>query len=425
MTRSLAALAITTLLGAPAAAQLLPPPGDGDIRVVYWDLLKQTEVWLTLEPRSPAGERAPLLTFTDRFRGRRPAGPRREVEVRAYVGTFWAPRAELWLLADGQRIEFGSGARQLGFVSGAPSDFLSETISIEMLKQIGAAERVTGVVLGFEVELTAAQRQALRMFLVRVLSDDPAPQPRPFGAARPGDGRTDVAVGAGRGGRPGESRLDLLRDNAAVVREIGRRLAGCRGILVVVTNPVDVLTQVLAEAAGLPLDRVIGTGTMLDTARLRHVVGRALRLDPRSVHGLVVGEHGDSEVVLWSGARVGGVPLRSWPGWAPGQEPRLAEEVRTAAYEIIRRKGATNHAIGLVTAELLRCMLRGERRVLTVSRVQEGVLGLRGVALSMPTVVGADGAVEVLAPEMSGDERARLEASAGVLRRAFEQLRAA
>jgi L-lactate dehydrogenase len=234
-----------------------------------------------------------------------------------------------------------------------------------------------------------------------------------------------VVISAGRGGRPEESRLDLLRDNAALIRDIGRRLAGCRGILVVVTNPVDVLTQVLTEASGLPPDRVIGTGTMLDTARLRHVIGRALGLDPRSVHALVVGEHGDTEVVLWSGARIGGVPLRSWPGWSAGQEPLLAEEVRTAAYEIIRRKGATNHAIGLVTAELLRCMLRGERRVLTVSRVQDGVSGLRGVALSMPTVVGAEGAVQVLAPEMSGDERQRLEASAGTLRRAFEQLRAA
>jgi L-lactate dehydrogenase len=234
-----------------------------------------------------------------------------------------------------------------------------------------------------------------------------------------------VVISAGRGSRPEESRLDLLRDNAAVVRDIGRRLAGCRGILVVVTNPVDVLTQVLTEASGLPPDRVIGTGTMLDTARLRHVIGRALGLDPRSVHALVVGEHGDTEVVLWSGARIGGVLLRSWPGWSAGQEPLLAEEVRTAAYEIIRRKGATNHAIGLVTAELLRCMLRGERRVLTVSRVQDGVPGLDGVALSMPTVVGADGAVQVIAPEMSGDERQRLEASAGTLRRAFEKLKAA
>jgi L-lactate dehydrogenase len=234
-----------------------------------------------------------------------------------------------------------------------------------------------------------------------------------------------VVIAAGRGGRPGESRLDLARDNVQIVRDIATRIRDYPGDSIVVTNPVDVLTQVMAEASGLPLGRVIGTGTMLDTVRLRHVIGRSLRLDPRSVHALVVGEHGDTEVVLWSGARVGGVPLRSWPGWAPEQEPRLAEEVRTAAYEIIRRKGATNHAIGLVTAELLRCMLRGERRVLTVSRVQEGVLGLREVALSMPTVVGSDGAVQVLAPDMSEDERARLEESARVLRKAFQDTRTA
>jgi L-lactate dehydrogenase len=234
-----------------------------------------------------------------------------------------------------------------------------------------------------------------------------------------------VVISAGRGSRPGESRLALLRENAALVGELGRRLAGCRAILVVVTNPVDVLTRVMAVASGLPPGRVLGTGTMLDTARLRQMVGRAINLDPRSIHALVVGEHGDSEVVLWSGARVGGVPLRSWPGWGPAREAQLADEVRMAAYEIIRRKGATNHAIGFVTAELLRCMLRGERRVLTVSRVQDGVPGLRGVALSMPTIVGAEGACDVLVPEMSSDERDRLDASAAVLRKAFEELESA
>ncbi len=234
---------------------------------------------------------------------------------------------------------------------------------------------------------------------------------------------TDVAVvSAGRGGRPEESRLDLLRGNAAIVREIGRRFVGYRGTIVMVTNPVDVLTRVMVEASGLPPARVLGTGTMLDTARLRHVLGRVLRLDPHSVHAQVVGEHGDSEVVLWSGARAGGVPLRSWPGWTPERESGVAEEVRTAAYEIIRRKGATNHAIGLTTAELLRCMLRGERRVLTVSRVQEGALGLRGVALSLPAVVGVEGATEVVEPDMNEEERARLEQSADVLRKAFQQL---
>ena len=231
-----------------------------------------------------------------------------------------------------------------------------------------------------------------------------------------------VVVTAGRGGKPTESRLDLLRDNAKIIRTIGQQLAGCRGTIVMVTNPVDVLTQVMTEASGLPPSRVLGTGTMLDTARLRHALGRVLQLDPRSVHAQVVGEHGDSEVVLWSAASVGGVSLHDWPGWSRDREPAIAEEVRTAAYEIIRRKGSTNHAIGLVTANLLRCMLRGERRVLTVSRVQDGQHGFSGVAFSLPTIVSAEGAVEVILPDMDADERQLLEHSAEVLKQAAAQV---
>ena len=231
-----------------------------------------------------------------------------------------------------------------------------------------------------------------------------------------------VVVAAGRGGRPGETRLELLRENAAVVSDIAGKLKGCRGTIVMVTNPVDVLTRVMTEVSGLPPARVVGTGTMLDTSRLKHVVSQAVHVDPHSVHAHVVGEHGDSEVVLWSAARIAGLPLRDWPGWHADREPALAEEVRRAAYEVIRRKGATNHAIGLVTADLLRCLLRDERRVLTVSRVQEGALGLRNVALSLPAVVGARGAADVLEPEMNGDERQALMQSADVLRRAGEGL---
>jgi L-lactate dehydrogenase len=225
-----------------------------------------------------------------------------------------------------------------------------------------------------------------------------------------------VVIAAGRGGGPAESRLELLQQNAAIVREISAGLAGIRGFIVVVTNPVDVLTLVATEASGLPPRRVFGTGTMLDTARLRQVLGRELQIDPRSVHAQVVGEHGDSEVVLWSGARLGGRALRTLEGWTREREQTLAEEVRTAAYQIIRRKGATNHAIGLVTAALLRWALRGERRVLTVSRVQEGALGLSGVALSLPTVVGRAGAEQVIEPELDASEREALEASAEILR---------
>jgi L-lactate dehydrogenase len=231
-----------------------------------------------------------------------------------------------------------------------------------------------------------------------------------------------IVIAAGRGGRAGETRLQLLNDNVALARDLGRRLRGARGVVIVVTNPVDVLTRALTEVSGLPPARVLGTGTMLDTARLKQVLAESLDVDPRSIHAQVVGEHGDSEVVLWSSARVGGVRLRDWPGWRPDREPAWAEQVRRAAYEIIRRKGATNHAIGLVTADLLKGLLRDERRVLTVSRVQEGVAGLRGVALSLPAVVGADGAAQVLEPEMSADERAALERSAAVLQAATDGL---
>ena len=234
-----------------------------------------------------------------------------------------------------------------------------------------------------------------------------------------------VVVAAGRNSKPGESRLDLLRDNAKLVAEIGKTLAGFEGIVVIVSNPVDVLVRVMAAASGLPLSRVLGTGTMLDTARLRQMLGQQLAVDTHSIHAQVLGEHGDSELVAWSGARVGGVPLRDWPGWSTASEERLAHEVKRAAYEVIQRKGATNHAIGLVTASLLHCLLRGERRVLTVSRVQDGAFGLHGVALSLPTLMSAEGGIEVLEAGLDDAERAALAQSAEVLAQAFQSLTAA
>jgi L-lactate dehydrogenase len=225
-----------------------------------------------------------------------------------------------------------------------------------------------------------------------------------------------VVVAAGRGSRPGETRLDLLRDNARIVSEICSQLKSLRGLLLVVTNPVDVLTFVATQASGLPAERVLGTGTMLDTARLRQVLGRELRVEPRSIHAQVIGEHGDSEVVLWSGVQLGGTRLRDWPGWQPEREVAIATEVRRAAYEIISRKGATNHAIGLTTAALLKWALRGERRILTVSRVQAGAVGVHGVAVSLPCIVGSDGCSQVIEPDMSDAERSAFERSVLVLR---------
>lgn len=231
-----------------------------------------------------------------------------------------------------------------------------------------------------------------------------------------------VVIAAGRAGTAGQSRLELLRDNTALIRELAPRFGRYRGIVVLVTNPVDALTYVFQRASGLPPERVIGTGTLLDTARLRQVLGRELGLDARSVHAQVVGEHGDSEVVLWSSATVGGIALRDWPGWQTSREAALAEEVRTAAYEVIKRKGATNHAIGLVTAALLRWLLRGESRVITVSRVQPASSGLGDVALSLPCIVSARGAASVLTPAMDDDELVRLRRSAEILRKAIAEV---
>jgi L-lactate dehydrogenase len=230
---------------------------------------------------------------------------------------------------------------------------------------------------------------------------------------------SDVVIfSAGRGGRPGESRLDLLKDNVNVVRNIGRRLSDSRGIIIIVSNPVDILTKAMTEVSGLPTSRVIGTGTMLDTSRLRQRLAGRLNIDARSIHAYVIGEHGDSEIVLWSSARIGGRSLRSLPSWNSRDEAQISEEVRRAAYEIIRRKGATNHAIGLVTADLIRSVVRDEHRVLTVSRLQEGVKGMEDVAFSMPAIVSAKGAGEVLEPELDELETRALAHSVKVLREA-------
>jgi L-lactate dehydrogenase len=231
-----------------------------------------------------------------------------------------------------------------------------------------------------------------------------------------------VVITAGRGGGPSETRLELLRDNAAIISDLAHQFGDYEGIVVVVTNPVDVLTWVFQRESGLTPERVIGTGTMLDTTRLRQILGRELQVDPRSVHAQVIGEHGDSEVCVWSGAVVGGTRIRRWPTWSREREEDIETEVRKAAYRIIERKGSTNHAIGMVTANLLRGMLRDERRVLTVSRVQDGARGIDDVALSLPAIVGADGAIEVLEPELDTDESAGLEHSASVLRAAIDSV---
>ncbi len=228
-----------------------------------------------------------------------------------------------------------------------------------------------------------------------------------------------IVITAGRGGSPTESRLDLLNDNIKIARDISNQLAGYKGMLVIVANPVDILTYFYQKFTGLPSGRVIGTGTFLDTARLREMVGRRLNVDPRSVHAKVIGEHGDSEVVLWSEANIGGISLREWKGWKQSYESEIAEKVKRAAYDIIKKKGATNHAIGLVTATLLKWILRGERRVITLSTALNGPFGLSDLAISLPSLVSENGVEEVLEVTMDESEKTAFLHSADVIRQAI------
>lgn len=231
-----------------------------------------------------------------------------------------------------------------------------------------------------------------------------------------------IVVTAGRGGSGKETRIQLLQDNIGIAREISRKLVGYTGILIVVANPVDVLTYFYQKYTAIPAHRVIGTGTLLDTSRLREAIATRLNIEPKTIHAHVVGEHGDSELVLWSRAAIGGLNLRDWSEWKRPFEKEIEEEVRTAAYEIIRRKGATNHAIGLVTAELLKWIFRGERRVVTLSSVLSGEYGLSELAISLPVIISENGVDRVLEMELKEEETMRLKKSAEVIKDAIRSV---
>jgi len=231
-----------------------------------------------------------------------------------------------------------------------------------------------------------------------------------------------IVITAGRGGKPNETRLDLLKGNIKIAESIARELKGYEGILIVVANPVDVLTFFYQKFTKLPVSRVIGTGTMLDTARLRDAIGRKINIDPKSIHANVIGEHGDSEVTVWSRAMAGSIPIRTWEGWKAQYELEISDAVRCAAYEIIKRKGATNHAIGLVTATLLKWILRGEKRLVNVSSVINNQYGLKDVALSLPTVIGDNGIDKVFEIAIAEEERERLIKSAETLKEAINSI---
>ncbi|MFO8034375.1 MAG: L-lactate dehydrogenase [Candidatus Bipolaricaulota bacterium] len=235
-----------------------------------------------------------------------------------------------------------------------------------------------------------------------------------------------VVLTAGASQRPGETRMDLLRRNAAVFSDIVPRVAG-QGILLVATNPVDVMSQVAWKLSGLPSRQVVGSGTVLDTARFRHLLGRAVGVDPRNVHAYIIGEHGDSEVAAWSRTTVAGVPLdefclRTACPVSTVDREGIFEATRGAAQDIISRKGATYYAVAAALSRITDAILHNQHAVLSVSTLAPSALGLGEVYLSLPAVVGRDGVERVVPLPLSPDEQQALERSAAVLRQAVDEL---
>lgn len=238
--------------------------------------------------------------------------------------------------------------------------------------------------------------------------------------------RADIAViAAGASPKAGESRLDLLSANIGIVREI---IAGLKrhkfdGIILMITNPVDILTQVAQEESGLPASRVIGSGTVLDTARLRAILSDELKIEGRSIHAYIIGEHGESEVATWCAARIGGAPLVDFctPDCPDFDDMLIA--VRRSAPEIVNRKGYTSFAVGTCVNRICEAILRDERTILPVSVMTSGQYGISGVYLSLPSIVGRSGIEKIVELPLSDDERKGLLKSAAILKAVYENLK--
>ncbi|HIK21354.1 MAG TPA: L-lactate dehydrogenase [Synechococcus sp. M44_DOE_062] len=234
-----------------------------------------------------------------------------------------------------------------------------------------------------------------------------------------------VILTAGAKQRPGETRLDLVQRNVEIFKSlIPALMAHCPDtLLLVVSNPVDIMTYVSLKLSGLPAGQVIGSGTVLDTARFRYLLAERLGVDPRSLHAYIIGEHGDSEVAVWSKVNIAGTPIGELsPEWDPAHLGDIFERVRNAAYEIIRRKGATSYAIGLGVTQIVQALLRDQHRVLTVSSLTQGEYDLPEVCLSLPRVVGRQGVERTLAMSLTEIERKQLHHSAHILRRIIEDI---
>lgn len=232
-----------------------------------------------------------------------------------------------------------------------------------------------------------------------------------------------IIITAGANQKPGETRLDLVQKNTAIyqsiILEIVKRDFG--GILLIVSNPVDILTYVALKLSGLPEKRVLGSGTVLDTARLKYALGEHLGVDSRSVHSFIIGEHGDSEIAAWSSTNVSGIPLNEFCEMRghfnhDAAMDAIAEKVKNSAYEIISKKQATYYGIAMSVKRICECIVRNERSILPVSAMMHGEYGIEDITLSMPAIVGIGGVETHVPIALSEEEAEKLVESAKKLK---------
>jgi len=239
-----------------------------------------------------------------------------------------------------------------------------------------------------------------------------------------------IVITAGAAQQKGETRLDLLRKNSTIMESIVDDIVAqnSRAVLLVVTNPVDILTKIALERSGMPREKVIGSGTVLDTSRFRFQLSQKLDVHVGNVHGYILGEHGDSEFAAWSMSNIAGVPVSNYrkvkniDDWET-QQKEIEQRVRESAYHIIDYKGATNFAVGLALVQIVGAILKNQKRVLTVSYHLQGEYNLNDVCLSVPCMLSQDGVEAVISADLPPNEQLLLEKSAQLLTDEYRKLK--
>ena len=306
-------------------------------------------------------------------------------------------------------------------------------IGIVGMGNVGATAAYSLVLQGVGTEIVLVDRDQQRAEAHRmdILHATPFAYPVRLYAGGLSDlkGCAVVILAAGVGQLPGESRLQLLSRNAEVFVELVPEIVQIAHdpILLVATNPLDIMTQIATTLSGLPPSRVLGSGTILDTARFRSLLAERFSVSPSSVHAYVLGEHGDSEVLIWSTAQIAGMPLHQYAAacGVPLDTSAMAEideGVRKAAYHIVAGKGATYYGIGAALARLVRCIEHDEHAIFTACSMTSDVQGIKQVALSLPLVIGRDGVQKQVYPQMDSTESQALQASAELIKQCASRL---